>query len=359
MMVSDTKTVIESAAWARVDQVASGRRVDQLFRILMETMPAGAFVWDGQSAIFVNDSAERITGFSKQELAAMSPWDLLHPDSLSYALEQHQKDLDRGWIPRQHELKILTKSGESRWVLLSFDWLHLNNRDSLMVGTAIDITDRKVSEEALKESEARFRILYHDNPAMYFTVDPAGVVKDVNQFGASQLGYEPDELVGAEVLDVFHPDDRQAVREQLNSVLLRKGEPTVWEFRKVRKDGSVIWVREIARAAQDVDGAPIISYGCEDVTGLRRVEETLRHTRDELERKVERTLNGKGAYGLTFRELTVLHLVASGKPDKEIAMILGISPLTANKHVTNILSKMEASSRAEASARAVRERILD
>ena len=40
-------------------------------------------------------------------------------------------------------------------------------------------------------------------------------------------------------------------------------------------------------------------------------------------------------------------------------MILGISPLTANKHVTNILSKMEASSRAEASARAVRERILD
>ena len=212
-----------------------------------------------------------------------------------------------------------------------------------MVGTAIDITDRKVSEEALKESEARFRILYHDNPAMYFTVDPAGVVKDVNQFGASQLGYEPDELVGAEVLDVFHPDDRQAVREQLNSVLLRKGEPTVWEFRKVRKDGSVIWVREIARAAQDVDGAPIILIVCEDVTGLRRVEETLRHTRDELERKVERTLNGKGAYGLTFRELTVLHLVASGKPDKEIAMILGISPLTANKHVTNILSKMEAS----------------
>jgi PAS domain S-box-containing protein len=359
MTVSYSNRETKPADWQRVDRVARGQLADKLFRILMETMPAGAFVWDGQSAIFVNDSAERITGYTKEELAAMSPWDLLHPDSLAYALQQYQQDLDKGWVPRQHELKIVTKSGEPRWVLLSFDWLHLNDRDSLMVGTAIDITDRKLSEEALKESEARFRIFYQDNPAMYFTVDPAGIVKDVNQFGASQLGYEPEELVGAPVLEVFHPEDRRAVREQLNKALLTTEEPAAWEFRKVRKDGSIIWVREIARATQDVNGDPIILIVCEDVTELRRIEETLRHTREELERKVERTLNGKGAYGLTFRELTVLHLVASGKPDKEIAMILGISPLTANKHVTNILSKMEASSRAEASARAVRERILD
>ena len=101
---------------------------------------------------------------------------------------EFQRDLNNEEIPRQHELKIVTKTGEARWVFLSFDWLHLNDKDSLMVGTAVDITDRKVSEEALKESEARFRILYQDNPAMYFTVDPAGVVKDVNQFGASQAG---------------------------------------------------------------------------------------------------------------------------------------------------------------------------
>ena len=127
----------------------------------------------------------------------------------------------------------------------------------------------------------------------------------------------------------------------------------------MRKDGTVIWVREIARATQDVNGDPIVLIVCEDVTEIRRIEEQLAHNREELERKVESKLNGKGAYGLTFRELTVLHLVAGGKPDKEIALILGISPLTANKHVTNILAKMEASSRAEASARAVRERILD
>ena len=133
----------------------------------------------------------------------------------------------------------------------------------------------------------------------------------------------------------------------------------MWEFKKVRKDGNVICVKEVARVTQDVQGNPIILIVCEDITEWKRIEDALRRTRDDLEARVERKMGGKAAYGLTFRELTVLHLVADGKPDKEIATVLGISPLTASKHVTNILAKMRASSRAEASARAVREKLLD
>jgi DNA-binding NarL/FixJ family response regulator len=64
-------------------------------------------------------------------------------------------------------------------------------------------------------------------------------------------------------------------------------------------------------------------------------------------------------YGLTFRELTVLHLVAAGKADKEIGHHLGISPLTASKHLANILDKMGAASRTEACIRALRQGLLD
>ena len=64
-------------------------------------------------------------------------------------------------------------------------------------------------------------------------------------------------------------------------------------------------------------------------------------------------------YGLTFRELTVLHLVVTGKSDKEIATVLGISTLTASKHLGNILRKMGAASRTEAGVRALREGLLD
>jgi PAS domain S-box-containing protein len=332
---------------------------DDLFRLFMETIPAGAFVWDGLKPVYVNEMAQQISGYCREELMTMSPWDLVHPDSLPDALEQYRKNLAGEEIPQQYELKMVTKSGEARWVDLRFDWLHLTDTDSLMIGIATDITERKVAGDALRESEARFRILYQDNPAMYFTVDASGRVLDVNEFGAAQLGYTPDELVDTQVVDVFDPEDRDAVSQQLRNVLARPGETCVWEFKKVRKDGTVIWVKEVAKATQDLYGSPIVLIVCEDISEWKRIEDALRHAREEVERKVERKMNGKGAYGLTFRELTVLHLVAGGKPDKEIATVLGISPLTASKHVTNILAKMRASSRAEASARAVRERLLD
>lgn len=68
---------------------------------------------------------------------------------------------------------------------------------------------------------------------------------------------------------------------------------------------------------------------------------------------------GKVPYGLTSRELTVLRLLAGGLSDKEIARDLEISKLTVHKHVANILTKMKAASRTEASVRALREGIVE
>jgi DNA-binding NarL/FixJ family response regulator len=80
--------------------------------------------------------------------------------------------------------------------------------------------------------------------------------------------------------------------------------------------------------------------------------------RDELDVKVEGNLRLRNPYGLTYRELAVLHLVAEGSADKQIAEALGISIYTANKHVGNILGKMNAASRTEAGVRALREGLL-
>jgi DNA-binding NarL/FixJ family response regulator len=91
----------------------------------------------------------------------------------------------------------------------------------------------------------------------------------------------------------------------------------------------------------------------------KKAEESMQRAREELEGKVERQILRRNPYGLTFRELTVLHLVSSGMPDKGIGIELGISPLTAQKHISNILAKMEASCRTEASVRAVREGLLE
>ncbi|HWC31448.1 MAG TPA: LuxR C-terminal-related transcriptional regulator, partial [Dehalococcoidia bacterium] len=85
-------------------------------------------------------------------------------------------------------------------------------------------------------------------------------------------------------------------------------------------------------------------------------EEERRRIRDELDNKVERLRTNP--YGLTYRELTILHLVSEGSADKQIAEALGISIYTVNKHVGNILGKMNAVSRTEAGVRAVKEGLL-
>ncbi len=223
---------------------------------------------------------------------------------------------------------------------------------------ARDITARKQAEESLRASEERYRILYQDNPTMYFTVDATGSVLSVNQFGAEQLGYVPDELIGQPVLSVFHPDDRQDVQRQLRACIEDQGEVAHWEFRKIRKDGEVILVEEAARATRGADGELIVLIVCEDITERRRMEQELQAAREELESKVEMVLQQANPYDLTFRQLTVLHLVAQGKSDREIGLALGISPLTVNTHVSRTLKKMGASSRTEAGVRALREGLI-
>ena len=221
-----------------------------------------------------------------------------------------------------------------------------------------EVTERKRAEQALRDSEERFRLMYEDNPSMYFTVDAEGSVLSVNRFGAEQLGYTAEELVGRSVLDVFYEPDRDEVREQLARCLAEPAQVADWEFRKVRKDGSLMWVKEVARAVPGPAGNPIILIVCEDISERKRTEEAAEEAREELESRVEVQMAGGNVYGLTFRELTVLNLVAAGRSDREIATVLSIGVRTANKHVENILSKMGASSRTEAGVRAVREGLL-
>jgi DNA-binding NarL/FixJ family response regulator len=98
-----------------------------------------------------------------------------------------------------------------------------------------------------------------------------------------------------------------------------------------------------------------------DVTAVDwlKAEDRHRKAREQLEIRVEREIVHGNPYGLTFREFTVLHLVADGATDKEIAQRLAISPFTASKHVSSILSKLNVASRTEASVKALQEGLIE
>src|SRR5262245_23774114 len=134
----------------------------------------------------------------------------------------------------------------------------------------------RATERALRESEERFRFLFEDNPTMYFIVDAAGTIQSVNRYGAEYLGYTVEELVGRSVLTVVLPDDHEMVREHLAQCIRTPGHVCNWEFRKVRKDGSVLWVRELARPMRVADGELNVLIVCENITDAKRAADSQR-----------------------------------------------------------------------------------
>ena len=171
---------------------------------------------------------------------------------------------------------------------------------------------------------------------------------------ARMVGYEVSELIGMQAPRLVAPEWRDFA---LQKRLAGCEEP--YEAMALRKDGSTFAAEHHGKAIP-YDGRTVRVVAIRDVAHRKRAEEALQEAREELESRVERRMQRGNAHGLTFRELTVLHLVAAGESDKEIAATLGISTLTASKRLANILlHKMGAASRTEAGVRALREGLLD
>ena len=99
-----------------------------------------------------------------------------------------------------------------------------------------------------------------------------------NNSGAAELGYHVDELVGQSVFEVFSDSDRERVRRNLDLCLERPGQLNTWEARKIRKDGTTLWVGESAKAVERAHGDVVVLIACEDITKRKRAEEAVRES---------------------------------------------------------------------------------
>jgi PAS domain S-box-containing protein len=154
------------------------------------------------------------------------------------------------------------------------------------VGAVTDITERKRAEQAREEIDEQWRAAFENNPTMYFMLDAAGIIVSINNFGAEQLGYNVNELLGQPVLNVFYPADRDAVQRHANECFKHPGQTMRWEARKIRKDGTMLWVRETARAVS-LKKRPVVLVVCEEITEQKRAQEAARRSERELRDVIE------------------------------------------------------------------------
>ena len=243
---------------------------ERRFRTLTSLAPVGIFQTDAQGDhLFVNQKWCEFAGVTAEEATGTGWPPALHPDDQERVYAEWRDAIDAG-REFASEFRFSTDRGDLTWLFAVALALHdEKGKITGYLGTITDITKLKQAEKALRESEERFRLLYEDNPSMYFTLELDGTVLSVNKFGAEQLGYTVEELVGASVFDVFHPEDRASVRDQLEACGRQPGPIARWEYRKIRKDGRIIWVQEAARAVRWRDGRTVVLIVCEDITERR------------------------------------------------------------------------------------------
>ena len=140
-----------------------------------------------------------------------------------------------------------------------------------------NITDRKLAEEALRESEARFRTIFEIASLGIAQVDPSnGKIILINSYYETITGYTTEELLKMSFVELTHPDDREKDWEVFSKAMRGEGEYRN-EKRYIKKDGAIVWVRLHVAFIRDERGNPIRTVAiCEDITLQKDEEQRLK-----------------------------------------------------------------------------------
>lgn len=324
------------------------------YRSLFEAGSEGYIVHEDGIIVEVNHQVEELVGYTTAELAGQSVMKLVAEESRAHVAERL-----RTRPGKPFDIVGLKKDGARVQVeVVGKRHLHMGREIGLV--TVRDITQRKQAEEELRLREEMFRLVAQNVAEVLWLVSPTGQrVIYVSPSYAGLWGRTCESLYEDPMswLEAVHPEDSDRISEAFED--MAETAKFDEEFRIIRPDGSIRWVSDRGFPVRDESGQALYMVGlANDITERKEAEEALHQAREELELKVESEMQRGNTYGLTFRELTVLHLVAGGRADKEIAGELGIRPHTASRHVKNIMGKMNATSRTDAGVRAVREELI-
>ena len=148
-----------------------------------------------------------------------------------------------------------------------------------------EITRRRSVEKALRESEQRYRTLYHNTPAMLHSIDTGGRLVSVSDYWSEALGYPKEEVIGRKLTDFMTETSRRYAEEQVFKEFFETGCCQDISYQFIKKDGEIIDILLSAIADRDPDGSIIRTLAVSiDVTERKRAEEALRLAKEELSR---------------------------------------------------------------------------
>ncbi|HET7737704.1 MAG TPA: PAS domain S-box protein, partial [Tepidiformaceae bacterium] len=246
------------------------------FRTVIETVSAGVWIWNGAAITFVNQALCDITGYSAAELTSPNFFDtLIHHDDRLAMIERGRARLRGEPVATRYEARIHTRSGDLRWLDISASPIQFEGAPASLV-TVFDVTDNRVMQEALRESEARFRAVLETVATGIWIWDGASM-SYVNDALVRITGYSREQLTDGHRFDseIVHPDDRAMIQERGDRRIRGEDVPKVYELRVVRPDGAIRYL-EVTATLIDLGGRTVSLASAVDLTERRVAEEERR-----------------------------------------------------------------------------------
>jgi PAS domain S-box-containing protein len=282
------------------------------FRSLADNAGDGIFISVGEGThVYANRRAAEMTGYSVAELLNITVEDLMSPDERQRVVTRHRKRLAGEDVPSRYETAIVRKDGVSVPVELAAARTVWHAQPAVMA-IMRDITERvrgeatrARAEEALRESEAKFRTLAEQSPNMIF-IYRRGKVVYANQHCAEVTGYEREEFYAPDFdfMDLIAPEHRELIRSNL-ARHMRGGDVEPYEYRLLTKEGEPVDVI-ITTKLIDYEGEAAIFGIVTDITERKRAEVALESERDKLQALMDglaRAEIGIDVVGIDYRIL--------------------------------------------------------
>ena len=301
------------------------RAAEHRYRTLVEQLPIVTYVDSSEDPaarpLYLSPQVQALLGYSADEwLSTPGLYEgSLHPDDRERVIAERSRAFERR-EPLSSEYRLTSVDGRTVWVLDESVLIEATDgHPSFRQGFAVDITSRKLAEEAAYAADLRFRTLVEQLPVAIY-IDAIDDTSS-NLYSSPQIeamfGYSPEEWVSDPELFVraLHDDDRERVLAAHERA--HQGDLLCLDYRIVAEDGRVVWVHDEAQVIHDEEGHPVALQGfLMDISARRDAEERLRYQafHDSLTGLANRSL---------FRDRVehALDLSASGKSDLAVLFL--------------------------------------
>jgi len=258
------------------------RESEAKMRSIFRAAPVGIGLVSNRIILDANEQLCRITGYSRDEMLGKSAR-ILYPTDEDYEFvgrEKYRQIAERGTGTVETRLK--RKDGHIIHIVLSSTALDPADLSAGVTFTVLDVTESKQAEEALRQSEEKYRQLVETMAEGLGVTDANYIFTYVNATLSEMLGRSSDEMIGHHILEFVHPDSKEAMSEQIE--LRRKGVIKSYDIAWKAKDGTKVYTMASPQGLFDSEGNFIGSFGViTDITERKRTESELMRSREMLQ----------------------------------------------------------------------------